>query len=86
MLSWITDGFQWILDLFSSILSYAIFLLPDSPFDFIATADTDITKFIRQINWIIPVSSILVFLEVWLSSVLTFYAIKVILRWAKVLK
>lgn len=78
--------FQWIIDGFSNILKYAIFLLPNSPFVFLENTDTDIASWIRQMNWIIPVGSMLIFLEVWLSAVLVFYAIKIILRWAKVLE
>lgn len=78
--------FQWIIDGFANILKYAIFLLPDSPFNFLSTGDTDIARWIRQMNWIIPISSILLFLQAWIAAVLVFYFLKVILRWAKVLQ
>ena len=61
-------------------------LLPESPFlildDMIEDEFADILK---MVNWFIPFGTLMVILEVWLSAVLVYYVIQIILRWAKVI-
>jgi hypothetical protein len=75
--------FQWVIDGFSAILTYLIWLLPNSPFVFVN--DNVITPYLGMLNWFIPFQAMFVFLGSWASAVIVFYAIKVILRWAKVI-
>lgn len=62
-------------------------LLPISPFQrWIAGWDgwEVIEKYMRWINWFIPIGTLLNILAIWLSAIAVFYAIMAILRWVKI--
>lgn len=74
--------FNKIISLIGGGLSAILFLLPNSPFSWdISGIDN---SFLKIIFWIIPIQQILASLEAYILSVGLYYAVRTILRWAKV--
>lgn len=70
-----------ILKLFKQLLSWALALLPDSPFQALDTSP--IALYLSAINWIVPVSFIVATMETWLVAIAAYYVISAALRWAR---
>lgn len=83
------DGVSGIWVLFTYLANYTEVgkFLPISPFQrWIAGWDgwEVIAKYMRWINWFVPVGTILQILTIWLTAIAVFYAIMAILRWVKI--
>lgn len=63
------------------ILQAMILLLPTSPFNFILNIDS---QWIKAICWIFPFAEVVAHLQIYCTAVLTYYSIRVVLRWIKV--
>lgn len=63
------------------VLAAFIAILPDSPFNFVYSLDSEL---IKAICWIFPVPSMIAHLEIYLSAVLVFYGLRIVLNWLKV--
>lgn len=68
-----------------SIALWFINLLPGSPFVFLEQTGA-IYKFLRWLNWIVPVQWILATLATWLLAVQLYQLLQVGLRWFKVIE
>lgn len=75
------DVFSGALSAAKKLLSWALALLPDSPF--VALSTSPIQPYLSAINWIIPVDFILSTLELWLVAVAGYYVLQAVLRWAR---
>jgi hypothetical protein len=62
-----------------------IMLLPPSPFQNLAGIIGE-NPVIDAVLWIIPVGQALSLLQAWLTAIALYYAVKVPLRWAKIVK
>jgi len=67
-----------------SILNLLVSVLPNSPF--ILIDNSVISDYIGKLNWLIPVSSILAILQLWLVAVAVFYVNMIVLRWVKAIE
>lgn len=64
-----------------NILNVILGILPDSPFQ---TVDFSwIQPFLAGLNWLLPIKPMLIFLGLWLTAVLIYYAVSAILRIAQ---
>lgn len=72
-----------IISGFGSILTTIVALLPGSPFTILM--DSPVAHMYGWLNWIIPVSTILATMQVWLLAVAGFYVYSIALRWVKAL-
>jgi hypothetical protein len=63
------------------ILSWALALLPDSPFT--ALANGPIQPYLKAVNWIVPVNFMISTMETWLVAIAVYYVVSALLRWAK---
>lgn len=63
------------------ILSYALALLPDSPF--VALSNAPIQPYLKAVNWIVPVDFMVSTMEAWLTAIAVYYIVSALLRWAK---
>lgn len=79
------DFLNWLSDSFSTIIDNILNLLPKSPIVFL-TSNPTITKYMSYVNWFIPIYLWISILESWLTAVVTYYIVQVILRWAKVVE
>lgn len=59
-------------------------ILPDSPFETIYPYLTG--GWFKNLNWLIPIPEIIVFLTSWLSAVLVYYIASVFLRFIKAIE
>lgn len=73
---------DWFLELLNKFGNMIVRLLPTSPVQKFLSMFEDI-PYLSYLNWFIPVSSILVVMEVWLSAIALFYLYSIILRWIK---
>lgn len=64
-----------------NILEAFISILPNSPFNFVYSIDSELLK---AICWIFPVPSMIAHLEIYLSAVIVFYGLRIVLNWLKV--
>lgn len=77
-------SFDSILPFFGIIASFVINLLPSSPFRAYVDQIGSI-PFIKNLNWFIPVSEIIVVFETWLTCYTIILSYKVLMRYIKVL-
>ncbi len=78
------DGFSsTIYDWIEGALS----ILPDSPFNFLHNySNTPVGQWLKWLNWFIPIGTFVTILELWLSCIIVYYVIQIILRWAKAIE
>lgn len=69
----------------SSIGDKIIELLPRSPISFI-DSNPQIREYISFMNWFIPVDTMIAMTEAWLTAIVIYYVVQIILRWAKIVE
>lgn len=78
---------QWIPQAFIQATEWALSLLPNSPFLFLDNYDTRaFNQYFRWFNWFVPVGSILGIMTAWCTAILIYYAVQVVLRWARAIQ
>lgn len=75
------DIINFLIKGIGSIFSFAIGVLPNSPFQVVEN-----TEFISNIGWIIPIAPILSILQLWVSAIAIYYIVQVALRWVKAIE
>lgn len=63
-------------------ITFFINLLPQSPFT--AIMPTIDTNFFRFVNYVIPLREAFAIMQLYLSSLVSYFAIRIVLRWLKV--
>lgn len=71
-------------DIFNKFWQAIINFLPSSPFKGFINQFQNI-PFLEELNWFVPVSEIIVVMEVWLAAVVVYYMYSAIMRWIKLL-
>lgn len=56
-------------------------ILPVSPFKDIN--NSVVAKYLGNLNWIIPISTMLTITVAWLSAIAVYYLVQIVLRWTK---
>lgn len=69
-----------IIEKFGEALQALISILPASPFNYTYTMDN---KFIKIINYILPFSQAVAHLTAYLSAVVVYYGLRIVLKWIK---
>lgn len=79
---------NFIIDAFGSIANIAVSILPESPFLFLTEfqIDSSLVKNLSFLNWVIPITSFLTITAYWLSAIVVYYLVSVILRWVKLIQ
>lgn len=82
-------GLSGIWILFTYLANYTEIgkFLPISPFQrFFASWDgwETIARFMKYVNWFVPIGTMLQILTLWGAAIGVFYAIMAILRWVKI--
>lgn len=72
---------DWLSETVQNALEWVVNLLPDSPFKMLST--TPIAKYLKYINWIIPIDFMINVLTLWLVAIAAYYVWSVVLRWIK---
>jgi len=77
---------NWITDLFYSIVSWAVMLLPESPFQKWAEGFNENSPFrniLNYINYFVPVGPMVTFFVTYLTAVAIWYVVRWALRLAR---
>lgn len=61
-------------------LQALLLLLPQSPFDFTYNIDN---SFIKMVNYVLPFSQAVAHLSAYISAVIIYYGLRIVLRWIK---
>ena len=78
------DGFT---NAIYGILEAALSILPDSPFSLLTLyTNSPLGQWLGWVNWFLPVNTFLVILELWVSAILVYYVIQIVLRWVKAIE
>jgi len=85
MPDWIVDAVNDVLGGFVDIVDVLLGWLPDSPFrEPIESISSGVfSEMFGYINYFLPVSEMLAVTTVWLSAVVVYYGVSVVLRWIK---
>jgi len=77
-----------IIDSLASVANAAISILPESPFLFLTELEmeSNLVNYISYFNWVVPVTSFLTITIYWLSAIVIYYLVSVILRWVKLIQ
>lgn len=80
-MSWLNNIYVWARNFVVTVINAIVSFLPDTPFKEIETSA--ISGYMGNINWVIPVGTIIGITAVWVSAILMYYGYSVILRWVK---
>lgn len=69
----------------SGLLEKLIDILPKSPIVYL-TANPTVREYLGYINWFIPIYSMLTLLEGWLTAIVVYYVVQIVLRWIKAIE
>ena len=83
ILNILIDFVNLIIAAVGNLLNILVNILPTSPF--VAFQNLEI-PYIKELNWIIPISLFISILEVWLVAIGVYLVISVGLRWVKVIE
>lgn len=70
---------QAIFDLISTVFGWLGNLLPDSPFADVVQVTSDLSLGLSWLNWIFPISDMLVILFLWIAACAAITAVRVAL-------
>lgn len=74
-----------ILNVIGTLITTILSILPDSPFSLIYNMNLDLSWF-QYFNWIFPISEALLVFTSWLSCILIYYGLSIIMRWIKAIE
>ena len=69
-----------------AVLTFLFSVFPDSPFQSYIVANSEIMKYLKVINYFIPVSEMLVTFQAVLTAVAVYYIYQIVARWIKVIE
>lgn len=77
--------FNGILNAIGTVIVTILSILPDSPFSLIYNLNLDLSWF-QYFNWLFPISEALLIMTSWLSCILLYYGLSIIMRWIKAIE
>ena len=77
------DLFNLLLDGLAAVAQLIINILPNSPF---LLVESLAIPFVKQLNWIFPFDFMITVTSYWLSAILLYYAVQIVLRWVKAIE
>lgn len=79
------DFFQWVSSSIQDLLDSFFSLLPQSPIIYLSS-NPQIKTLLGYINWFCPIYLWISILENWLTAILVWYAVQIVLRWLKAIE
>ncbi|MBP1559722.1 MAG: hypothetical protein J6C96_00540 [Oscillospiraceae bacterium] len=79
------EWFEGIKDVFANAADSVIAALPKSPIVYIAS-NSEAKKIMGYVNFFIPIYTYISLVEAWLTAIVVYYVVSVILRWLKVVE
>lgn len=77
----------WFYDLcklVSSVLEWVINLLPDSTLSAMTSLPEGVSQYLGWLNWFLPIAEIIVMLAGWVSALLLYFLIAIVMKWVKI--
>jgi len=70
------------------VLDWAVNLLPGSPFTFLKNTDltSGMDEMMHMVNYWVPFAQMVVVALTWLTAIVTWYMIQIIMRWIKAIE
>lgn len=78
------DFVNLLISVVATTINWVFALLPSSPFQ--AISNTAVTSFLGGLSWIIPFPAIITELGLFITGVLGYYGVMIILRWVKAIE
>lgn len=79
-MQYLIDAFNAIIKGLGAIITVVLNLLPDSPFNSVFNIDSG---WLSAMCWLFPIPSAIAHLEAFVSAVVVYYGLRIILRWIK---
>lgn len=79
------DFFNFIGEQFADLGQTIVNSLPASPIVWLEY-NSQIQQYLKWVNWFIPIYQMIPILEIWLVCIAFYFALQVVLRWAKVIE
>lgn len=79
------DFLNYLIDKFKVIVDSVLNMLPKSPIVY-CTKNKTISEYLGYVNYFIPVYLWISILEAWLTAIVIYFVVQVILRWIKVIE
>lgn len=79
------DWFEGLKDSFQDIASGIIEALPKSPIVYLSSSP-EVKRVMGYVNFFIPIYTMIGLVEAWLTAIVIYYVVSVILRWLKVVE
>lgn len=76
------DFFNWLGEHITELIDQIMNALPKSPIVWLESNPV-VSEYMGFVNWFIPVYTFVSMTELWVSACVTYYGIKLILRWTK---
>ncbi len=84
ILNGLISFFNFLICSVGNLFTLIFSILPDSPFSVIYPFLSN--GWFKNLNWLIPIPEIIVFLTSWLSAVLVYYVASIFLRFIKAIE
>lgn len=82
--NFIVDFINFIIAGFADILNVIISILPDSPFTFIN--NSEVSRYLGYLNWVIPFETFIAITMAWVTAIVIYYGVSIVLRWIKAIE
>lgn len=81
---WLVDFINAIIVGLADVFNVIISILPDSPFTFIN--NSDVSKYLGYLNWVIPIETFISITVLWVTAIVIYYSVSIVLRWIKAIE
>ena len=82
--NFVIEILNYIIKSLGSLLSVIFGILPSSPFQILN--NSVIADYLPYINYFVPISEVIVILQVWVTAIGVYYIYKLVLRWIKAIE
>lgn len=82
--NFIIEILNYIIKALGGLLSIIFGILPPSPFQILN--NSVITEYLPYINYFVPISEVVVILQVWVTAIGVYYIYQIVLRWIKAIE
>ena len=82
---WLVNFINAIIVGLADVFNVIISILPDSPFTFINNS-LDVSKYLGYLNWVIPIETFVSITVPWVTAIVIYYSVSIVLRWIKAIE
>ena len=75
---------SWLSEIYHTFIEVLLKFLPASPFQGFIQSLSGL-PYLGYLNWFIPVADLVAIGTVWLSAIVIFYVVSIVMRWVKMI-